>query len=85
MPHASPAPYGPSAPPVFRLGAVAGVGNRRVEAVCDNPSPFSSKGWSQLSSTDRRAQAIGINHLVLEVGDIDEALEFYGASSSSSW
>jgi len=26
-----------------------------------------------------KAKAIGINHVVLEVGDIDEALEFYGA------
>lgn len=25
------------------------------------------------------ARALGINHIVLEVGDIDEALEFYGA------
>jgi catechol-2,3-dioxygenase len=25
-----------------------------------------------------KAQAIGINHIALEVGDIDEALEFYG-------
>ena len=26
----------------------------------------------------RKARAIGINHVVLEVGDIDEALDFYG-------
>ena len=26
-----------------------------------------------------KAKALGINHVVLEVGDIDEALEFYGA------
>lgn len=26
----------------------------------------------------RKARAIGINHVALEVGDIDEALEFYG-------
>lgn len=26
-----------------------------------------------------RARAIGINHVALEVGDIDQALEFYGA------
>jgi catechol 2,3-dioxygenase-like lactoylglutathione lyase family enzyme len=26
-----------------------------------------------------RARALGINHIVLEVGDLDEALEFYGA------
>ena len=25
-----------------------------------------------------KARAIGINHVALEVGDIDEALEFYG-------
>jgi len=27
----------------------------------------------------RKARAIGVNHLALEVGDIDEALEFYGS------
>lgn len=27
----------------------------------------------------RKARALGINHVVLEVGDVDEALEFYGA------
>jgi lactoylglutathione lyase len=26
-----------------------------------------------------RARLVGINHVVLEVGDLDEALEFYGA------
>ena len=26
-----------------------------------------------------KAKALGINHVVLEVGDLDEALEFYGA------
>ena len=28
--------------------------------------------------TDQRARLIGINHVALEVGDIDEALELYG-------
>ena len=27
----------------------------------------------------RKATAVGINHVAIEVGDIDEALEFYGA------
>ncbi len=27
----------------------------------------------------RKARALGINHVVLEVGDLDAALEFYGA------
>ena len=27
----------------------------------------------------RKARALGINHVVLEVGNLDEALEFYGA------
>ena len=27
----------------------------------------------------KKARALGINHIVLEVGDLDEALEFYGA------
>ena len=26
-----------------------------------------------------KARALGINHVVLEVGDLDEALEFYGS------
>ncbi|MCY4489022.1 MAG: VOC family protein [Deltaproteobacteria bacterium] len=30
-------------------------------------------------STSRKARAMGINHVVLEVGDLDEALAFYGA------
>jgi len=29
-------------------------------------------------SDTRKARAVGINHVALEVGDIDEALEFYG-------
>ena len=29
--------------------------------------------------TDARARLIGINHVALEVGDIDAALDFYGA------
>ena len=27
----------------------------------------------------KKAKAVGINHVALEVGDIDEALAFYGA------
>ena len=27
---------------------------------------------------DRRARLVGLNHVALEVGDVDEALEFYG-------
>ena len=30
-------------------------------------------------SGERKAQAVGINHVALEVGNIDEALEFYGS------
>jgi lactoylglutathione lyase len=26
----------------------------------------------------KKARAVGLNHVALEVGDIDEALEFYG-------
>ncbi|MFP6748057.1 MAG: VOC family protein [Alphaproteobacteria bacterium] len=29
-------------------------------------------------NSERKARAVGINHVALEVGDIDEALEFYG-------
>jgi catechol 2,3-dioxygenase-like lactoylglutathione lyase family enzyme len=29
-------------------------------------------------TTSRKARAIGLNHIALEVGDIDEALVFYG-------
>lgn len=28
---------------------------------------------------EKKARALGINHVVLEVGDLDRALEFYGA------
>ena len=30
-------------------------------------------------SDKKKARALGINHVVLEVGDLDKALEFYGA------
>ena len=30
-------------------------------------------------SSGKKARALGINHVVLEVGDLDVALEFYGA------
>ena len=30
-------------------------------------------------TTSRKARAVGINHIALEVGDIDAALQFYGA------
>jgi len=29
--------------------------------------------------SEKKARAVGINHVVLEVGDLDAALEFYGA------
>ena len=29
--------------------------------------------------SDKKARAVGINHVVLEVDDLDKALEFYGA------
>ena len=32
-----------------------------------------------MADDGKKARAVGINHLVLEVGDIDEALAFYGA------
>lgn len=30
-------------------------------------------------NTGKKARALGINHVVLEVGDLDEALQFYGS------
>jgi lactoylglutathione lyase len=30
-------------------------------------------------TSEKKARALGINHVVLEVGDLDAALEFYGA------
>lgn len=30
-------------------------------------------------SGEKKARALGINHVVLEVGDLDQALDFYGA------
>ena len=32
-----------------------------------------------MAGTSGKARAMGINHVVLEVGDLDQALEFYGA------
>jgi catechol 2,3-dioxygenase-like lactoylglutathione lyase family enzyme len=32
-----------------------------------------------MSDTVEKARPLGINHVVLEVGDLDKALEFYGA------
>ncbi len=32
-----------------------------------------------MSGISGKARAMGINHVVLEVGDLDQALEFYGA------
>ena len=32
-----------------------------------------------MAGTSGKARAMGINHVVLEVGDLDRALEFYGA------
>ena len=29
-------------------------------------------------TADRKPRAVGVNHIALEVGDIDEALDFYG-------
>ena len=34
---------------------------------------------TSLEDSRRRARAVGINHIALEVGEIDEALEFYGS------
>jgi len=31
------------------------------------------------ATNEKKARALGINHVVLEVGDLDEALKFYGA------
>lgn len=31
-----------------------------------------------MGSNNKKARALGINHVVLEVGDLDEALKFYG-------
>ncbi len=31
-----------------------------------------------MANEPKKARAIGVNHVALEVGDIDEALEFYG-------
>lgn len=32
-----------------------------------------------MTQPERKARAVGINHVALEVGDIDAALEFYGS------
>ncbi len=33
---------------------------------------------------ERKARALGINHVVLEVDDLDAALDFYGVISTSN-
>jgi len=38
-----------------------------------------SRSHRMKTSGKKKARALGINHVVLEVGDLDEALEFYGA------
>jgi lactoylglutathione lyase len=38
----------------------------------------SNQTTSEESAVKTRAKALGINHIVLEVGDLDEALAFYG-------
>src|ERR671914_349283 len=35
--------------------------------------------------SEKKARALGINHVVLEVGDLDAALEFYGAIFDFTW
>jgi lactoylglutathione lyase len=37
-----------------------------------------NKHWRDAMTETRRARAIGVNHVALEVGDIEEALTFYG-------
>ena len=36
-------------------------------------------GGARLPAMGDKARLVGINHVVLEVGDLDEALEYYGA------
>ena len=35
--------------------------------------------------TERKARVVGVNHVALEVGDIEEALAFYGRLFDSSF
>ena len=37
------------------------------------------KGVTMSEDTPKKARAMGINHVVLEVGDLDQALDFYGS------
>src|SRR5262245_50911799 len=41
-------------------------------------SPYDRRGARAETSMSQKARAIGVNHVALEVGDIDEALTFYG-------
>ena len=34
---------------------------------------------SEIGDIKKKAKAFGINHVVLEVGDLDEALQFHGS------
>ena len=63
---------------------------RRLCSVLRNGIPLSGCGapglaphqseqlWRVLWPKQRKARAIGVNHVALEVGDIEEALAFYG-------
>jgi lactoylglutathione lyase len=44
----------------------------------DNPVDAIPDGGHDAARTPKRTKAIGINHVALVVGDIDEALTFYG-------
>src|SRR5436190_825889 len=46
---------------------------------CRNTTTFSlAQIWGQPMPQLKKARAVGLNHVALEVGDIEEALAFYG-------
>src|SRR6185436_8369132 len=71
------------------IGTAAGCGRKRSPAKARlfssrcaaarrRRAPRPSKPSEQRMAESRKARAVGFNHVALEVGDIEEALAFYG-------
>src|SRR5262249_4242261 len=66
-------------PDLFGLGAKLSVRQRsfRCNAALVAPNPGKQQVESAMAQA-KKARAVGINHVALEVGDIEQALAFYG-------
>jgi lactoylglutathione lyase len=53
----------------------------QIDAAAPRSKPWPAQAWAMLERRlggVERAKLVGINHVALEVGDVEEALEFYG-------